>query len=306
MKKNHYLAILLFLLSTVIYAMPPHPDVIQEYKKNGTLPLLSSRMAADSRAGMNVSSKSFPLFGSRKVLVLLAGFTDQPFDGGSTPAFYSQLFTGIDDNALSWKKYYKDMSNGQLILEFDIYNVGTVGEDLAYYGANSTSDDMDIRPREFVSEVVALGDSFVNYRNYDNDGDGYVDTVIIIHSGAGEEIGPLVGDTSQSDIDNRIWSHQWGITPTLYNDVYVSSYAIQPEFVETAGDSSIGVFVHEFGHVLGLPDLYDTSYESDGIGDWGLMAGGAWAGPSGNGSQPVPLSAWSRMQLGWISVEDLN
>jgi M6 family metalloprotease-like protein len=74
--------------------------------------------------------------------------------------------------------------------------------------------------------------------------------------------------------------------------VRVYAYSTEPE------NGKIGVFAHEFGHVLGLPDLYDTSYQSAGVGEWCLMGGGSWGG---NGSKPTQLSCWCLARLGWMT-----
>src|SRR2546426_4775425 len=65
-------------------------------------------------------------------------------------------------------------------------------------------------------------------------------------------------------------------------------------------DSPLGVSVHEFGHDLGLPDLYDTDYSSDGAGIWDVMSEGAWNGAP-RGSSPAMFSAWSKIRLGWFT-----
>jgi hypothetical protein len=73
------------------------------------------------------------------------------------------------------------------------------------------------------------------------------------------------------------------------------------------GRVRIGVFCHEYGHVIGLPDLYDTDYSSNGVGDWCLMSGGSWNGPSGYaGAAPSQFSAWCRVQLGWITPDNIT
>ncbi|MCC6684115.1 MAG: immune inhibitor A, partial [Bacteroidia bacterium] len=73
-------------------------------------------------------------------------------------------------------------------------------------------------------------------------------------------------------------------------------YCVTHETRSTVNMVGIGVFVHEFGHILGLPDLYDVSYVSEGIGNWGVMGGGCWL----NGEKtPCHFDAWSKMQLGW-------
>src|SRR5262249_8470697 len=92
---------------------------------------------------------------------------------------------------------------------------------------------------------------------------------------------------------NMIWSHKWTLpTPFLSNGVRAYAYSTEPE------DGKVGVFAHEFGHVLGLPDLYDTSYRSAGVGEWCLMGGGSWGG---GGDKPTRLSCWCLARLGWIT-----
>jgi len=336
MKKIIILSILVFISVGMLSAMPPHPDLLDEYKRTGTLPLLEQRIAESARIGKDKSSQSFPRTGDQKVLVLMINFSDLDFDDGvgnpdfdgSTSTFYDGLFmNGPDDNGLSWRKYYQDMSNNQLNLDFDVYDVTAQVlnlNTLSYYGSNTSPNSDDAHPGQLVAQAIAAGNlapSSIDYSDYDNDNDGYVDAVIVIHTGAGEE--------TNAGTTNSIWSHRWTLSSSNYfnngdsgynsfavdtnNDgvleydsVLIDDYAIQPEYVGTPGDSTIGVFVHEFGHVLGLPDLYDTGSVSDGIGSWGVMAGGSWAGPNGKGSQPVPLSAWSRNWLGWLDLDTVT
>jgi hypothetical protein len=133
-----------------------------------------------------------------------------------------------------------------------------------------------------------------------------VDAVVIIHQGSGEEAGGPASD---------IWSHQWDLASAAYfgdgtgvyttndhaacGDIKIKDYVIQPEKLY-GGIQTVGVFTHEYGHVLGLPDLYDVDYSSNGIGYWGLMSSGAWGYVSRPGDRPVHLSAWSKYMLGWV------
>jgi hypothetical protein len=82
--------------------------------------------------------------------------------------------------------------------------------------------------------------------------------------------------------------------------VTVNDYAIQPER-DVARMNTIGVFCHEFGHALGLPDLYDTDYTSWGIGDWGIMAFGSYNKDTNDGDSPAHFTAWSKYFLGWVT-----
>ena len=376
----------LLFFSVGINAMPPHPDVIDEYQKSGQLKTLMNRVdAINTKMNMNSPLKTFPASGVRRVPVLLVIF-DTPYEASSNlffnfndknnlplyglfiffisalflmykrngelngtvlkpfipvlylslfifiiscgttknddedefptdPDVYSSLLNGESSSDLSLKKYYLDMSDNTLNLQFDVYGPVKVSNSWDYYGKNSGSNDL--HPGELAGEALRLmvsKYSSVNFANYDNDKNGDVDTVIIIHQGPGEESSVGVSDT--------IWSHQWDLkSAALSGDgngpvnagkgTLFNIYTMQPEYTTVQGDSTIGVFAHEFGHVLGLPDLYDTSKETGGVGDWSLMASGSWKGPGAlkDGSTPSPLLSWERFKAGgtnWITVTDLT
>jgi M6 family metalloprotease-like protein len=148
--------------------------------------------------------------------------------------------------------------------------------------------------------LVNTIDPMVNFANYDNNSDGVVDGIIIVHSGRGFE-------TSGNVLD--IASHSWGLLNALWKDgVWVSSYCMVPEYRYNVSpnDNTVGVLSHEFGHILGLPDLYDTGYDSNGLGKWSLMAWGVYNGNRGgtdtlSGVSPAFLDAWSRVFLGYVT-----
>ncbi len=83
------------------------------------------------------------------------------------------------------------------------------------------------------------------------------------------------------------------------SDYWVGKYTIQPE------NGGVGVFTHEFGHDLGLPDLYDTSGGENGTGFWTLMSSGSWMGDGtvDIGSKSSHMGAWEKFQLGWLNYE---
>jgi immune inhibitor A len=157
---------------------------------------------------------------------------------------------------------------------------------------------------------LALADQVDRY-DCDADGvyaepDGYIDHFGLVHAGEGEEAG------GGAQGGNAIWSHRWyanfnqesgpaGCLLGGYNlpgtDLWVGDYTIQPE------NGGVGVFAHEFGHDLGLPDLYDTSGGPDnGTGFWTLMSSGSWASDSPNaiGDKPVHMGGWEKLALGWM------
>jgi len=136
-----------------------------------------------------------------------------------------------------------------------------------------------------VEAACRIANPMVDFSEYDNDGDGYVDGVNVMFAGQFD-------GTPQT-----IWPHAWSLPGdgVEFDGVKVSSFSVQNEYDTTPGDKSAAVFCHEFGHVLGLPDLYDYDYDANGVGDWCLMSFGVYNGDSWS---PAHLSAWCRLSLG--------
>ena len=138
----------------------------------------------------------------------------------------------------------------------------------------------------------------IDFSKFDNDDDDVVDRLIIVHAKFGRE--DKEGD--------YIWSHRhylnwfYGDLRHVSNGDTVNGYAIVPEL--HGCDSShvkIGVFCHEYGHLLGLPDLYDPDGSSNGIGTWGLMGLGGWGANCNSPHLPTHMCAWSKVKLGWAT-----
>lgn len=242
------------------------------------------------------------------------------YDDYSKEHYQNMLFgddgyTGPNgENFISMKQYYEEQSGGTLIINGTVTDWYTAPETAAYYGA-STDEANDARPRELVADALKelANDPSINLADfdqidrYDLDGDGnyhepdgMIDYLLVIHAGVGEEAG---GGSLGSD---AIWSHRWtlgglySIPGTEYQDdegntrnYYAYDYIINPE------DGSAGVFCHEFGHDLGLPDEYDTQYSSgtsEPISRWSLMSSGSWSGTI-QGTEPTGISPYSRQIL---------
>ena len=194
----------------------------------------------------------------------------------------------------SFYDYFQEVSYGQFIPSTDVMGWYMANESYTVYGDGAPDgyNMVRIMIRDAVNEACTNG---VDWSIYDNDNNGYVDALNIVHAGAGAEEGN----------SSYIWSHSWqlGNYATECNGVTINNYVIQPErtTMGTGGMVHIGVFAHEFGHALGVPDLYDTDYSSPGVGNWCLMSGGSWGGNGGSPWYPVHMSAWIKYQLGWIS-----
>ncbi|MBC8175548.1 MAG: M6 family metalloprotease domain-containing protein [Candidatus Marinimicrobia bacterium] len=156
--------------------------------------------------------------------------------------------------------------------------------------------------RQMIAEAVDDAEEMgVDWSQFDNNNDGYVDALNVVHAGLGAEEG---------GVEIYIWSHAWelGQYQREYDGVIINNYIIMPERTDMfgAGMIHIGVFCHEFGHALGLPDLYDTDYSSSGIGIWGLMSGGSWGGNGGSPWYPSHMCAWSKTELEWVTPDVID
>ena len=270
--------------------------------------------ASSSESGVRWASAKVPVSpsttGNKKLLVIRADYNDLPFDyetGGTNHnvAYYENLLE--DGSGLTMKKYYLDQSRNQLTLSFHVTDTYHAPNSYKYYGTNDAAGN-DLRAAELVKFLLDKAASELSGLGLDGC------TVIVVHSGPGEEGGPVPG--TGIEIEKCIWSHRdklsrHGISPVEVDGTTFDSYLIVPEYNYFNGifDATIGVFCHEFGHVLGLQDAYDTSYATSGVGQWSLMGGGSW-GSVGKyaipGEDPAPLMAWERLALGWITEEDIT
>jgi len=234
--------------------------------------------------------------GNINILTILVDFSDKK--AGTSDLFFDTLIyvnqTGTVTN------YYREVSYNTLtITTIELpSDLGWKGapQTYAYYvdGQNGFGSYPQ-NAQKLVEDAVDAVDPYVNFSQYDNNSDGYVDGLIVVHAGRGAEF---------SGSDDDIWSHKWSISPRLKDGVYIYNYSMQPEYWSSPGDMTCGVYCHELGHVFGLPDLYDTDYSSAGIGNWSLMAGGSWNGSLGN--SPAHPDAWCRIQLGFVTPTVLS
>lgn len=251
------------------------------------------------------NAKAFPTTGNRKLICILIGYTDLAFT--KTQAEFHALFNDVGYTAGgatgSVKDFYLENSYGQFNLTVDVVGPYTASNNMVYYGGNNTSGS-DSNPRALAAEAVNLANPHVNFADYDNDNDGYVDGVYIIYAGYGEEAGG-------GNNPNAIWAHAWNISPSLTLDgKTISKYSCSAELRGNSGSNitRIGVICHEFGHVLGAPDYYDTNYATggsySGTGRWDMMAGGSW---NNSGATPAHHNAFTKVvYYNWATVQVLT
>ncbi len=192
----------------------------------------------------------------------------------------------------SYREYYEEISYGQFSPVAYVVGVFTAPHNHDYYG--SDHQNSGARQRQLMRAMVDAAEwAGINWSQFDNDGDGDVDGVTLVHAGPGAE----EGDGS------NIWSHRWtlGSHAVTYDGVFINDYNVNPELQGT-GIVAIGVIAHEFGHVLGLPDLYDTDGSSSGSGKLALMASGSWGTVGTTPWYPAAMNAWSKTEMSWSNV----
>lgn len=257
-------------------------------------------------------------------------------------AYYKNLLFSEAPGASSMRNYYIEVSSNRYAVNGDVTDWVKVPYNEARYGANYCGSiicsttwlfvrdsltawyNSQIAAGKTPAEINAYLSKFDVWDRYDYDGDGnfnepdgYIDHFQSIHAGMGEE-----ADGGAQGTD-AIWSHRWyafynliGVAGPSNNpaggvqvgssNFWVGDYTIEPE------NGGVGVFSHEFGHDLGLPDLYDTSGNVGGAenstGFWTLMSSGSWLGEGKEdiGNKPGHMSAYEKIFLGWSNYQVVN
>lgn len=175
-----------------------------------------TRLFSKKAGDLSYSLTSFPKTGTRNLLVILIDFTDQLFQIGNNN--FNNLMNQVNYNGTgSFRDYWLQSSYSVLTVSSTTSGWYHAAHNMAYYGANS--DGSDISPRLLVQEAVdAAENAGVNFSIYDNDRDGKVDGIMVIHAGYGEEAGGGA---------NTIWSHHWtlGDYKRTYDGVVIDDYA---------------------------------------------------------------------------------
>jgi len=255
------------------------------------------------------------------------------WDPGFDRTHYMDMMFGTGE---SFRDFYLKQSNGKFMTTGDVSEWVTVPNNAASYGSNEISDSQGAWPfiedsaTAWYESQVAAGKTAAQIKaylvafdkvdryDYNNNGnfnepDGYIDHFQAIHAGEGEEAG------GGAQGDDAIWSHRWfvnansagttgpqgnlsGGTQIGDSGIWIGDYTTEPE------NGGLGVFTHEFGHDLGLPDLYDTAGGDNGTGFWTLMSGGSWLnhGTDSIGTTPGYLGPWEKLQLGWLDYKQVN
>ncbi len=257
------------------------------------------------------------------------GDTSTYWESDFDTAHYEDMFFGEGE---SFAGVYDEMSSGRFAVEGGVSEWVQVDQHQASYGQTESQDDMtrfiqdtadawydaQVAAGKSQEEIVAELNSYDVWDRYDMDGDGitnepdgYIDHFQAVHAGPGEEAGAP---------ESAIWSHRWaagqaglGVEgPSQYlplggieigdSDVWIRDYTTEPE------NGGLGVFAHEFGHDLGLPDYYDTAGGENGTAFWTLMSSGSWLGHGDGdiGTTPNHMGPDEKLFLGWLDYETVE
>ncbi|MBQ3632196.1 MAG: M6 family metalloprotease domain-containing protein [Prevotella sp.] len=282
------------------------------YRKADAAQLIATSMARRTKANLRRQAShrrkaigDFTTYkGEKRGLVILVDFNKCTFQEGHDKALYKRIlneegFKSDEGFQGSVYDYFKAQSYGQFELTFDVVGPVHLNNTYAYYGQNG-DDGNDMRAGQLVAEVCRSVNREVNFANYDWDGNGYVDQVLIIYAGRGE---------NEGGGSNAIWPHEWELTESDYGStlsldgVLIDTYAVVNE-CSNKGIAGIGTICHEFSHCLGLPDMYDIySTGNYGMGSWSVMANGNY---NSAGFVPAAYTSFERYTCGWVTPIELN
>ena len=273
-------------------AVKPFYNPQKRRMNNLSRPIVPAREAG--RKSISIGKKRFPVF--------LVEFSDLKFTVENPVEAFSKMLNerGYSENGGTGSvyDYYYENSCGQFDPAYDVIGPVTLSKGFAEYGGNNDDgSDKDARGAFVEACSLALAQNLIDFSQYDNDGDGYIDNLFFYFAGHNE---------AEGGSKDAIWPHQSYLGNFSANGVRAGSYACTSEYRGSSGTTmaGIGTFCHEFGHALGLPDFYDTDYEKNGTADavyaFSLMCNGNY---NNNGRTPPYLGALERWILGWI--EDL-
>ena len=241
--------------------------------------------------------------GKQKWPIILVQYADTKFTVSNPLASISNLLNqdgySVNGSTGSAWNYYHENSNGQFDPQFEVYGPYTVSKSSSYYAGNGGTQ----RVPELVVEVCGLADKDINFRNYEEN--GYIKDVILFFAGYNQAEG---GGTS------TVWPHCFDVRAAglyrTFDGVTLAGYGCFSELLGSSGGriTNIGTFCHEFGHIMGWPDFYDTDYiesggQAPGLEDFSLMCSGSYNNQS---RTPPALNILERWMMGWATPEALT
>lgn len=265
----------------------------------------NARRVANPAQGTGLTDALFPHMGDVHSLIILVEYTDVKFKVSDPADYFNRMLNekGFSDDhgKGSARDYFVDMSSGQFSPTFDVYGPVTLPYNRAYYGGNDAfgndkaAEDMVVHACKDLNKK-----GLINFADYDLNNDGKVDNIYVIYAGQGE--------ASYGSAD-CVWPHQWELSTIgksfELDGKTIDHYGCCNEYDEIR-PSGIGTFCHEFGHVMGLPDLYTTDYSGAMTmtpGSYDIMDHGSYNDDS---RTPAGYSVYERNAMGWADLTVLD
>jgi M6 family metalloprotease-like protein len=270
------------VVAALSIAMPPRPGAKPE---KGVTEVKVRKIGEVKPTSISAPPPVTALTGEHRILTILVETRDSPWPKGYEASRYHELL--FDKSSSSVREYYRESSYGTF--DFNGEVIGPVRVDGAMRDYTYDRQDPNgARVRVLIEKAVRAASKKVKLKDFDTHDtrgrkgkDGIIDHLLLVYA---EQSGKFDGFSP-------IWPHR-GSLDFEVDGVRVGGYLILNH------GARLGVYVHELGHDLGIPDLYDRDYSSHGAGDWCTMASGSWMGEA---ERPVQMSAWAKIRLGWIT-----
>lgn len=249
-----------------------------------------------------------PTMGSPRIPIILVNYTDVHFIDENPVATFENQF---NEKQYSSLHYFESQSRGLFSPRFEILGPVDLPQDRAFYGTNKRvyGTDVDKQLGTMIYDAC-MGLPDVDFSDYDNDGDGFVDVVVVLYAGVGEA-------QAYNTVPESVWPCQWDMAesfawgcsttgPFALDGVVIDKYAVFNE-LEGRYDTGthidgVGTFCHEFGHCLGLPDFYPTNgAHYYGMSSWDIMDNGCYLA---GGHRPAGYTSYERHYMGWMDLTE--
>lgn len=257
---------------------------------------ITQNFDAVRRNGPGVHASTFTRRGDVKACVILVQFSDVKFTTPNPQQYFSRWCNeaGFSDDGCqgSVRDYFMQSSNGTFRPTFDVYGPVTLSSARSAYSATSDAYKM-------ATQAAKALDSTVDFSQYDVDGNGYIDNIAIIFAGQGGNDGG----------SNAPWPHGYDAPTNIFQRTSVDGKIIEHYCCagerNGANDKPVGpgTFIHEFGHVLGLCDLYSSPQNQYTPNWWNVMDIGNYLN---DGRSPLLYSSFERYALDWLMPTELN
>jgi M6 family metalloprotease-like protein len=295
----------------------------------GRFDALNAPVARAKQGGPQLSSAT-TLTGVLKVPAILLRFKDSPAPAFTAANYDAVLFASTPPagRPYTYRSFYNELSNGVFDVQGNTFGYANLDSNEVYYTGSTSATCQASNPYgsancnglfsslavsrmlEALTKSLDKLDASIDFSQFVDTASGFVPLVLFMHQAMGGECGP------PSAPENHLWAHRFALsTYTTQDDwpghpgekVKISDYILQSgvggaNSCTTSQIMPIGTVAHETGHGFGLPDLYDTGGQTEGIGQWGLMSSGSFTSPN----SPSRMEAWSLNELGWVTLTPLT